>query len=199
MPRVIEEFEEFKSRMNCPYVTVGRDGFAAREGTSFGGERYLAIFANGARSDMERGHTDPPADPKRRAELIRQFLVTRVKYRERDFNALDKGIRQQVEWNQSFPETCPPPREGDMKRLRLMSFLVKSARTELEIFDAANPGVDPKQQKVADAISAAEVKNEREAGLDRIVGEAASLRNELFPSVSGASFASADLKEPTYY
>lgn len=100
----IEDFEEFKKRMNCPYV-------ASRK-------RYL--FENGGQSNGGLGqHTDPPDDPQSLLTLQIEYLAVRLEQEETKFNDCKGYIMEQARFHSLG--AGPPPAEdafSDLARFK---------------------------------------------------------------------------------
>lgn len=77
----IESFEEFRQRQSCEFIVTN--------------SRYL--FANGAQSNGQTYHGDPPTDPQALLSLRLEYLTAMLKREEGRFNRTQSYIISQGE------------------------------------------------------------------------------------------------------
>ena len=109
----IEDFSEFRSRMDCECYLV----------------RGVHVFANGGQSNGNT-HADPPTDPHELLELRVQFLKAKLSGEEKKFNNCKSYITSQAECH-SY-NAGPPPEEEAFAELECLRQSVLSLREELE-------------------------------------------------------------------
>lgn len=94
MPLVLELFDEFCQRMNCPHL---------RAGNHF-------VFSNGATSDGRYAHQEPPTDEQGRLSAELTYLNAKLQQQKSLFDQCKAYIVNQTQYYKSGFGGAPEPR-----------------------------------------------------------------------------------------
>ena len=114
----VETFQEFKMRMGCECVAVKG--------------RYL--FRNGAQSDGELSHRDPPGELFARLKLEREFLQFNLDRKTKEFNTLKAEALEQSSLHRRY-SNLPSPSPQAPDALRRIQKVVFELRSEIRAID----------------------------------------------------------------
>lgn len=93
----LELFHEFRERQGCPFI-INANG--------------VRVFVNGATSDGDLRHLDPPSDPKELAAIRLQFFKPKLEAEERAFSNFRQSVVDMAEFKDKYPNSNvpgPPP------------------------------------------------------------------------------------------
>jgi len=127
---IIEEFNEFVMRQGCEYVPQ-----KAQVSLRTGEQVYKILFANGAVSDGDRRHRDPPNDPRQLLQRQRDFVATKLQREVDAFEHYRGACMRQAELNKQCPEVCMPAPANAPTILRQSQQRILKLREELAALD----------------------------------------------------------------
>jgi len=138
---VRETFGEFKQRMGCEHIQLGREDGFFNSGCHAAPGSFL--FQNGALSDGLTNHYEPPPEQSVLLRLRKHFIETQLKREVAAFNQFKSSCQQQAGYHLNNPMSCPSPPQNAADQLRAGKARIEKLRTELAPIDreiAALPG-----------------------------------------------------------
>src|SRR5690349_6949283 len=169
MPRVIESWEEFVSRQNYDYVKVPR-------GISFRTDQLVlrVVFANGAVSDGQQSHRDPPSDPAELLAMRHEYLRAKLQQEEEEFITHKTRWQNQAHWNEMNPFNCPPPPANAPQLLlagaeRITQLRRELAGVEQQMCDLKGPVIEAEADRARGQREAFQYQQTQAASLARAI------------------------------
>ena len=163
MPLVLESFNEFAARHGSYVNTLSR-GMRVDTGSRF-------VFADGATSDGERRHTEPPEEPVARLRIVRLYWATKLKAETQDFENFRNSVVNQANLARRYANLAMPPEDAadQLKRgqVRIAAIKARLSQIENEITDF--DGTKARREQLQRA------SNERAAQANKIVADIAAM------------------------
>ena len=125
-----ESFDEFKSRMesDCEFIR----------------NRYL--FRNGAQSNGDFAHIEPPANPSELAKLKKEFLKFRLDLAEAEFNDMKTYVEEQAAMKMRY-RNAVPPRSDSVEILKRIQGRIFRLRESLQAIKSDPEAESPEQAR----------------------------------------------------
>jgi hypothetical protein len=145
MPKLLETFGEFAGRQTrpdgnpCESVVVGTQ-MSPRTGMTVS----RVVFENGAVSDANESHFDPPTDPRARLLVRQEYLKARLDKEEREWTDYKTWALEQTALHDRFPNNCPMPPANALELLHAGAGRILKLRDELTEVEKQ---LDPDRQK----------------------------------------------------
>ena len=161
MPLVIESFNEFAARHGSYVNTLSR-GMRVDNGDRF-------IFQDGATSDGERKHTEPPEDEVQRLGLVRRFWKTKLDQEVREFTSFKNTCLQQASAARKYANLPGPP-EDAADQLKRGQTRIAAIQTRLKQLD----------KELDEATGASEQRERMQAATNARVAQANKVAQEIW-------------------
>jgi hypothetical protein len=137
VPIIIELFEEFAERQACEHATIDLSRGSGN------GKRKI-VFANGATSDGQNSHTDPPKEPRALLEAKREYLVAKLDREVELWKRFKERCTNQENYHTRSPSYCPPGiTDESTKQLKDGAARILQLKNDLAAIDAEL--VDPEE------------------------------------------------------
>lgn len=132
MPQVIESFLEFERRQGCQWI-IAQSTIGIRTGSTV----QRIIFENGATSNGDYNHSDPPADSRQRLALQREFVQAALKQTEDEWQRFHRFCLQQAQLHADplTAASCPGPPADAPERLQAGKSRIEALRQRLAEVD----------------------------------------------------------------
>src|SRR5438067_972435 len=125
MSRIIESFLEFRTRQGCDFIVTGTQ-ISPRTGEDLS----RICFSNGATSDGNQVHHEPPIDPRQLASVKCEYVTARIKREIAEFTQYRDACLEQAAMASRYANLPPAPPEAP-ELLRAGAERIHKLRAEL--------------------------------------------------------------------